>query len=109
MRSRSTSTTYGAEHVAAVCTVNTFRARSAIREIGKALGFSEEEIGRLASVFPHIRAGDISEALEKYPEVRDAKLDLADKRLLIELAGEISGLPRHLSVHVGGLLIGRRR
>ncbi|NLO04552.1 MAG: DNA polymerase III subunit alpha [candidate division WS1 bacterium] len=100
--------TYGAERVAAVCTVNTFRARSAIREIGKALGFSEEEIGKLASVFPHIRAGDISDAVKNYPEVRDAKLDLDDKRLLIELAGEIAGLPRHLSVHVGGLLIGRR-
>jgi error-prone DNA polymerase len=99
---------YGAERVAAVCTVNTFRARSAVREVGKALGFPEEELGRIASVFPHIRAADIGEAVEKYPEVRDAKLDLADKRLLIELCGEISGFPRHLSVHVGGLLIGAR-
>ncbi|MEA3400575.1 MAG: DNA polymerase III subunit alpha [Armatimonadota bacterium] len=99
---------YGAEQVAAVCTVNTFRARSAIREIGKALGFPEEEIGKLASVFPHIRAADIAEAIEKYPEVRDAELDVEDKRLLIELCREISGFPRHLSVHVGGLLIGAR-
>ncbi len=100
--------TYGAEQVAAVCTVNTFRARSAIREVGAALGFSDEEIGRLASVFPHIRASDISGAVERYPELRDADLDLEDKRLLIELAQEISGFPRHLSVHVGGLLIGAR-
>lgn len=99
---------YGAEHVAAVCTVNTFRARSAIREIGQALGFPREELGRLASVFPHIRAGEIADAAEKYPEVRDARLDLREKSLLIELAGEIAGLPRHLSVHVGGLLIGAR-
>jgi len=99
---------YGAEHVAAVCTVNTFRARSAIRDLGKALGFSEEEIGRIASLFPHIRAADIGEAMERYPELRDAELDLDDKRLLIELAREISGFPRHLSVHVGGLLIGAR-
>jgi len=99
---------YGAERVAAVCTVNTFRARSAVREAGKALGFPAEELGRIASVFPHIRAADIGEALEEYPEVRDAKLDLADKRLLLELCEEISGFPRHLSVHVGGLLIGAR-
>lgn len=98
--------TYGAERVAAVCTVNTFRARSAIREIGKALGFPEEEIGRIASLFPHIRAADISEALERYPELRDSAIDVEDKRLLIELAQELSGFPRHLSVHVGGLLIG---
>ncbi|MGD9495232.1 MAG: DNA polymerase III subunit alpha [Armatimonadota bacterium] len=100
--------TYGAEHVAAVCTVNTFRARSAIREIGQALGFCEEEIGRIASLFPHIRAAGIGEALERYPELREAAVDIHDKRLLIELAQEISGFPRHLSVHVGGLLIGAR-
>jgi len=100
--------TYGAEHVAAVCTVNTFRARAAIREIGHALGFSDDEIGRIASLFPHIRAADIGEAMERYPELRDAAVDIDDKRLLIELAQEISGFPRHLSVHVGGLLIGAR-
>ncbi len=97
---------YGAERVAAVCTVNTFRARSAVRDVGKALGFPDEELGKLAAVFPHIRASDITEALDKFPEVRDAKLDLSDKRLLVELCQEISGFPRHLSVHVGGLLIG---
>lgn len=99
---------YGAERVAAVCTVNTFRARSAIREVGKALGFSEEEIGKLASVFPHIRAADIREAIANYPEVRDADLNVEDKQLLLELCRELSGFPRHLSVHVGGLLIGTR-
>ncbi len=97
---------YGAERVAAVCTVNTFRARSALREVGKALNFPEEELGQLASVFPHIRAADIRQALEQFPEVRDARLHLADKRLLIELCAELSGFPRHLSVHVGGLIIG---
>ena len=99
---------YGAERVAAVCTVNTYRARSAVREVGKALNFPEEELGKLAEVFPHIHASEIDEAAQKFPEVRDADLDLSDKRLLIELCEEISGFPRHLSVHVGGLLIGAR-
>ena len=96
---------YGAERVAAVCTLNTFRARSAIRDVGKALGMNEREIGILAENMPHIPACDIQEAMREFPELRDAKLDLSDKQLLIELCGQISRFPRHLSVHVGGLVI----
>jgi error-prone DNA polymerase len=97
---------YGPEQVAAVCTVNTFRARSAVREVGKALGMDEEELGTLAETLPHLRASDIAEATQRFPEVRDANLNLQDKALLLELCDHISGFPRHLSVHVGGLVIG---
>lgn len=97
---------YGAASVAAVCTLNTFRARSAIREIGKVLGLDEAEMGPLAMAFPYIRASKIEEAALKLPEVRDAPVDLSNKGLLIELCRQISGYPRHLSVHVGGLVIG---
>lgn len=97
---------YGAEHVAAVCTLNTFRARSAIRELGKALAMDESELGPLATAFPYIRANNIDEAALKLPEVRDSPFTLHDKGLLLELCHQISGYPRHLSVHVGGLVIG---
>ncbi len=99
---------YGAEHVAAVCTINTFRARSAIRDIGKALAMDEAEIGQLAGVFPHSSAARIQEALVTLPEARDAPINLADKGLLLQLAEQVSGFPRHLSVHVGGLVISAR-
>ena len=100
---------YGAERVAAVCTVNTFRARSAVREVGKALGMDEKELGALAEILPHVRASEIAEAAERFPEVRDSSIDLSDKTLLLELCEQISGFPRHLSVHVGGLVIGAER
>jgi len=96
---------YGAEHVAAVCTINTFGARSAIREIGKALSIPDAELGPLAEAFPYIRASQIQDALVKLPEAREAPVDLSDKGLLLELCEQISGFPRHLSVHVGGLVI----
>jgi len=99
---------YGAEHVAAVCTINTFRARSAIREIGKALGIADAEIGPLAKAFPHIRAAEVPSALQKLPEARETPVDLSDKGLLLELCEQISGFPRHLSVHVGGLVISQQ-
>ncbi len=97
---------YGAVQVAAVCTINTFRARSAVREVGKALGMDEEELDTLSKTLPHIRAADIAQAAERFPEVREARLDLSNKGLLLELCEQISGFPRHLSVHVGGLVIG---
>ena len=97
---------YGRDYVAAVCTVNTFRARSAVREVGKALGMNDRELGRIAETLPHIRATEIEAAAERLPEVRDSDIDLSDKPLLLELCRQISGFPRHLSVHVGGLLIG---
>ena len=97
---------YGAERVAAVCTINTFRARSAVRDVGKALGLEEDEIGAIAEILPHVRASEIAQAAEHMPEVRDADIDLSDKSLLLDLCRQISGFPRHLSVHVGGLVIG---
>ena len=98
---------YGVEHVAAVCTINTFQARSAIREIGKALAMDDAEIGPLALAFPHMHATGIKEALQKLPEAREVPVNLADKELLLTLCEQISGFPRHLSVHVGGLVISK--
>ena len=97
---------YGPEQVAAVCTINTFRARSAVREVGKALGMDEREVARLAETLPHVRASEIKQAALRLPEVREAGLNLDDKSFLLELCAQISGFPRHLSVHVGGLVIG---
>jgi len=98
---------YGDGHVAAVCTLNTFKARSAIREVGKALALDPEDIDRMAKAFPYISAAEIPDAFETVPEVRDAKIDVSNKRDLIEICQLISGFPRHISVHVGGLVITR--
>ncbi|NPV49060.1 MAG: DNA polymerase III subunit alpha [Armatimonadetes bacterium] len=97
---------YGVDQVAAVCTLNTFRARAAIREVGKALGMEEAEIASLARTLPHISAARLEEAAQELPELRDGPVDLRGKGLLLELCRQISGFPRHLSVHVGGLVIG---
>lgn len=98
---------YGDGHVAAVCTLNTFKARSAIREVGKALALDPEDINRMAKAFPYISATEIPDAFESVPEVRDANIDVSNKRDLIEICQLISGFPRHISVHVGGLVITR--
>ncbi|MHC4983835.1 MAG: DNA polymerase III subunit alpha, partial [Planctomycetota bacterium] len=77
---------WGADHAAMVCTHNTFKARSALRETAKAFGYSDEQISRL-------RADDVRQ--EEFSQVA-------------RLARRIVGLPHHLSVHPGGIVLGKK-
>lgn len=96
---------YGADHVAMVCIMPTYRFRGAVREVGKALALPPSELDRLA------RAGDgwssVVEEVKRLP----AFSRYGDNRLwqlLCELSGELWGMPRHLSQHVGGLILSSR-
>ena len=62
---------YGSDRVAMVATVNTFRARGAVREAAKALGFTPGEVDRLADRIPHIRADRLRAAMATLPEMRE--------------------------------------
>lgn len=99
---------YGADKVATVCTYNTYQNRSAIRDLGKALGFSLQELGALAKKFPHYSGGKIETLLEKLPELRDSGLPLDRYRRLFELAEAVAGFPRFIGTHLGGLVVCRR-
>ncbi|MFP4474591.1 MAG: DNA polymerase III subunit alpha [Desulfatibacillaceae bacterium] len=93
-----------AGRAAMVATVPTFRARGAIRALGRSLGYSFEELDRLCAYMPYfVRANAIRDALEKLPEL--AGSPLVDEPELLDLAEKVSGLPRQLSVHLGGVVI----
>ncbi len=100
---------YGEDHVAMIGTVNTFSARSALREVAKAMGFAETEIDRVASRFPHLAADKIGLALDQLPELRQAfpKTSREPLARLFATASALDDYPRHLSVHLGGMVIGR--
>ncbi len=95
---------YGRHRAGLTATVITYRWRSAIREIVKAMGLSEDVGGALASyVWGSPRKGiDLD-------QVRDIGLDPDDRRLALalRLAKELVGFPRHLSQHPGGFVITR--
>lgn len=98
--------TYGQEHTAMVCTYNTFRARSAIRDVAKAFGFPPAEIDSLAKKFPYFFGfEDIESALEKYPELRNGNIPVDRYRQLFEVCQAIDGFPRFIGTHLGGILI----
>lgn len=95
---------YGAEHVALISTHIHMGSRSALREAGKALGIPGFEISRMTDHLSH--SADLSnlEAVrDTIPECRD--LPLEDQPDMIACAQKIAGLPRHISIHCGGLVV----
>ncbi|HKA76705.1 MAG TPA: error-prone DNA polymerase [Pseudolabrys sp.] len=97
---------YGRERAGIAATVISYRGRSAIREVGKAFGLSEDTIGALSSSI----WGGGGSAVSKDAVTRTG-LDPQSRRMrqILALAQEISGFPRHLSQHVGGFVITRSR
>ena len=91
---------YGRGRAALAATVITYQSRSAIRDVGKALGFDDAVLDHLSKAIYWW-----GENLEE--QLADAEVDRADPKvqLLVELAGKLIGFPRHLSQHVGGFVI----
>ncbi len=95
---------YGRERSGMTAELITYRPRSAVRDVGKALGFSLDRVDSLANVIGHADDGD-----ELRRRLAEAGLDPACRlgRQLIFLVREILGFPRHLSQHVGGMILTR--
>ena len=96
---------FSPEQVACVAMVDTYRARGAIREVGKALGYPEGEVDLVAKSFPHTNAGDIREALEHLPELKRTTLARGQLDLLFSVAERLDSFPRHMALHPSGILI----
>jgi error-prone DNA polymerase len=96
--------TYGRNHAGMTATVICYRGRSAVREVGKAFGLSEDTVSALASTLWGWSMDGVSQK-----EARRIGLDPADPRLqmALSLTRELQGFPRHLSQHVGGFVITR--
>jgi error-prone DNA polymerase len=97
---------YGEERVACVSMMETYRARSAIRDVAGAMGLPPYEIDAIAKAFPHIRAKQITASLRDLPELRDSRLGEAGLDRVFRLAEKLDGLPRHIALHPCGVLIG---
>jgi error-prone DNA polymerase len=98
--------TYGRNHAALCSTVIRYRAKGALRDVGKALGLPEDLIKMLSSQV----WGWGTEGVEpKHAEELNLKLGDRRLRLALELARELIGAPRHLSQHPGGFVLTRDR
>ena len=95
---------YGRDRAGLAAAVICYRSRSAIREVGKALGLSVDVVAALAGIVWGWSNDPIADC-----RVREAGLDPTDRtlRLALDLAAQLVGFPRHLSQHVGGFVITR--
>jgi error-prone DNA polymerase len=88
--------------------METYRARSAIRDVAAAMSLPPDEIGAIAKAFPHIRASHITAALGELPELRRSRLAAAQLATVFQLAQQLDGLPRHVAMHPCGILLSDR-
>ena len=98
-------TRHGHERAACVAMIDTYRARSAVREVGKALGLPEVEVGVVAKAFPHISARHLRDGLEQLPELQGLNLPMRQLDLLFRVAERLDGFPRHIALHPCGIVL----
>ncbi|MFC5488823.1 error-prone DNA polymerase [Dokdonella soli] len=93
---------YGRDRAALAATVISYRSKSAVRDVGHALGIPDDQLDALSGLLSRIRSGQPFETV-----LRESGFDPASRALrrLFALAGELRGFPRHLSQHVGGFVI----
>ena len=99
---------YGARGAAMTANVITYRPRMAVRDVGRALGMAEDQLGRITKHLP----GSIVDAgtpLGTYIEIAGFPRGERRTRLLGELATALLELPRHLGQHSGGMVIAAGR
>src|SRR5262249_48382347 len=96
---------YGRERAALAATVISYRRKSAVRDVGRALGLSDDALDQLTAISSRVPSG------ETVPQAMRARGFDPDSRVLqqlVRLTNELRGFPRHLSQHVGGFVISDR-
>ncbi|MCO6451202.1 MAG: DNA polymerase III subunit alpha [Caldilineales bacterium] len=101
---------YGPEHTAMVCNINTFRTRSAVRDVARALGVKADMVDAMQRTYRDWREGKAGgAATEREDEAAGGEeiafWDEEAAALFFDLCEQLQGVPRHLSIHNGGMLI----
>jgi len=96
---------YGALGAAMTANVITYRGRSAAREVGKALGFDDQQLAKLSGLVGHWEWRGANDTMDKHFD--NAGLDVRHPRVAkyLELCSKIYDFPRHLGQHSGGMVI----
>ncbi len=95
---------YGIAHAAMACTFVTFRARSTIRDVGKAFGMPPEVLDQVAGTLDTWLARDVGTSSALQEAVGSGGLNPTWAHIL-DLSQQLDGVPRHLGIHNGGMVI----
>ncbi|MBO4265065.1 MAG: DNA polymerase III subunit alpha, partial [Clostridia bacterium] len=99
---------YGKDRVCQIITFGTLAARAAIRDVGRALGLSYQEVDAVAKLVPHAIGMTIADAIKAEPKLK-ALYDSDDTaKRLCDIAMSLEGMPRHMSTHASGVVISDR-
>ncbi|HEY2802374.1 MAG TPA: DNA polymerase III subunit alpha, partial [Actinomycetota bacterium] len=98
---------HGDDRAACVTMVDTYRARGAVREVGKVLGLPEPEVDTVAKAFPHIGAHHLRDAIASLPELAGSNMNAGQLETLFRVAERLNGFPRHLALHPSGIVLSK--
>jgi DNA-directed DNA polymerase III PolC len=96
---------YGRDRVAMISTHVAYHLRSAFRDVARAHGLPEAETDALARALPPDHDGDVAHAFAAAPESADFPRETEPYRTILQEAVALAGLPRHLGIHPGGIVL----
>ena len=95
---------YGHEHAAMVGAFSTYKLKSAVRDVGKALGIPTEDLDHIAKLSESRGVADIAAELARLPEF-EGRMATPPWSYLTDLATQLAGFPRYITQHSGGMVI----
>ncbi|MBQ3269948.1 MAG: DNA polymerase III subunit alpha [Clostridia bacterium] len=99
---------YGADHVAQIITFGTMAARAVIRDVGRVMDMSYQEVDAIAKMVPFELNMTLEKAMQMNGELRAAYENNESIHKLIDMARKLEGMPRNASTHAAGVLITAR-
>jgi DNA polymerase-3 subunit alpha len=96
---------YGSEHVARIITFSTMKARSVLRDVGRVTFVPVRSVDALCKLIPNTPGMTLLKAYESVPALKRAIDTDAQNRRLFEMALPLENLPRHTSIHAGGIVL----
>jgi DNA polymerase-3 subunit alpha len=99
---------YGAESVGQIATFHLLKSRSVVRDVGRVMGFSPQDAGRVATLVPEPVQGKsvpVADALEQEPRLKALYDEDPKVHQLLDTAKTLEGLTRHAGMHAAGVVI----
>ncbi len=98
---------YGQAHVAQIITFGTLGARAAVRDVGRVMGVSYQDVDQVAKLIPFALGITIEDAISQNRDLKALYEGEPDIRQMLDTAKAIEGMPRHASTHAAGVVISR--
>ena len=98
---------YGRDHVAQIVTFGTMAARAAVRDVGRVMGMTYQDVDRVAKLIPMELKMTLKKALEVSPDLKALYNGDNQVHELIDTSLKVEGMPRHASTHAAGVVITR--